>query len=277
MPPVPSPPVDVLQLGPVSVSLYGACVMLGFLVWVCGTAWIWGKGGGDPVEAAWACVLAAPGALVGARLYSVATDLDAYRGDPSQVVAVAQGGLGIYGAVLGAAMTIAVFAASRRWPIATFIDCAVVFLPAGQAVGRLGNWFNQELYGGPTSLPWGVEIDPAHRLPGYETVARYQPTFLYESLWCLALGFALLWIDKRFRLVRGQLFWLYAGGYVVFRFVMEEMRIDPAHTIGPLRVNAWVSIAVFVISVTMFLVLGRRARARANSAELRAVDEPSAS
>jgi prolipoprotein diacylglyceryl transferase len=159
------------------------------------------------------------------------------------------------------ALNVAVFLVARRrhMVFADIADCIVPGLAFAQAIGRWGNWFNQELFGGPSSLPWAVEIDRAHRPAGYLRYSTFQPTFLYESLWCVALGFTLLAIDKRVKLARGQLFALYAAGYTMFRFVMEEMRIDPAHTIGPLRVNAWVSIVVFVGAVVVFFVLGKRA------------------
>ncbi len=284
---IPSPSDGVIRLGPVPLHMYGLMIAVGVLVAAkVGKVRYIRKGGPDLAEEArhdravafdsiafWAVV----GGIIGARLYHVVTDYQLFEGHPERMFEIWRGGLGIWGAVVGGALAAWIVGRRRHLVFADIADSIVPGLAFAQAIGRWGNYFNQELFGGPSTLPWAVEIDAAHRPVGYAHYATFQPTFLYESLWCVALGFALLWIDKRFTLVRGQLFWLYAGGYVVFRFVMEEMRIDPAHTIGPLRVNAWVSIAVFVISVTMFLVLGRRARARANSAELRAVDEPSAS
>ena len=125
-----------------------------------------------------------------------------------------------------------------------------------QAIGRWGNWFNQELFGGPTTLPWALEIDAVEATrTGYLQYTTFQPTFLYESLYCLALGFALIWIDHHVRLKKFQIFALYCMGYTAARFVFEEMRIDPAHTIGPLRLNAWVSIVVFLAALAWFLWL----------------------
>ena len=265
---IPSPSDGVLHLGPVPLHMYGLMIAVGVLVAarVGRTRYI-RKGSGEAEEskargeafdsvAFWAVI----GGIVGARLYHVITDYQLFEGHWERTIQIWRGGLGIWGAVIGGAFAVWVVGRRRGMVFADIADSIVPGLAFAQAIGRWGNWFNQELFGGPSSLPWAVEIDRAHRPAGYEKYATFQPTFLYESLWCLALGFALLYVDKRFKLVRGQLFALYAAGYTAFRFVMEEMRIDEAHTIGPLRVNAWVSIAVFLISVATFVALGRRAR-----------------
>ena len=267
---IPSPSDGVLHLGPVPLHMYGLMIALGVLVAarVGRTRYI-RKGSGAEADvkergetfdsvAFWAVI----GGIIGARLYHVITDYQLFEGHPERIVQIWKGGLGIWGAVIGGAVAVLLVARRRHVNFADFADSVVPGLAFAQAIGRWGNWFNQELFGGPSTLPWAVEIDRAHRPAGYERYATFQPTFLYESLWCLALGFALLYVDKRWKLARGQLFALYAAGYTAFRFVMEEMRIDEAHTIGPLRVNAWVSILVFVVSVTVFVVLGRRARTR---------------
>jgi prolipoprotein diacylglyceryl transferase len=272
---IPSPSDGVLHLGPIPLHMYGLMIALGVLVAArIGRTRYVARGSGEAAEskaraeafdslAFWAVI----GGIIGARLYHVITDYQLFEGHPERMVQIWKGGLAIWGAVLGGAFAAWIVGRRRHLVFADVADSIVPGLAFAQAIGRWGNWFNQELFGGPTSLPWAVEIDRAHRPVGYERFATFQPTFLYESLWCLALGFALLYVDKRFKLVRGQLFWLYAAGYTAFRLPMEEMRIDPAHTIGPLRVNAWVSIVVFVISVTMFLWLGRRARARGVAAD----------
>jgi prolipoprotein diacylglyceryl transferase len=282
---IPSPSDGVLRLGPVPLHMYGLMIAIGVLVaaWVGRTRYV-RKGGTDDPEvvkeraedfdsvAFWAVI----GGIIGARLYHVITDYQLFEGHWERTVQIWNGGLAIWGAVVGGAVAAWIVGRRRGLVFADVADSIVPGLAFAQAIGRWGNWFNQELFGGPSSLPWAVEIDRAHRPAGYEKYTTFQPTFLYESLWCLALGFALLWVDRRFKLARGQLFALYAAGYTAFRFVMEEMRIDPAHTIGPLRVNAWVSVLVFVISVTVFVVLGRRARDREHASPSTVVEESTA-
>ncbi len=270
---MPSPPFDELALGPLILPLYGVMVMLGFLVWTLGTAWLWERGGGDPIDAAWACVLAAPGALVGARIYSVLTDLDAYRGDPADVIDARSGGLGIYGAVAGALMLLVVVATVRRWPLGTFLDVAIVFLPLAQAIGRFGNWFNQELYGGPTSLPWGLAVDPARRPPGLEDVARFHPTFLYEAIWSVLACMVLVALiapraateDGRRRGPRiharyrpGALVGVYLILYGTGRFLVEGLRIDPTIDVGGLRLNQVVSLLLVATGMVVLVLRDRR-------------------
>lgn len=259
---IPSPGDGVIHLGPVPLHMYGLMIALGVVVAarVGRTRYVKRGGDGEAFDsvAFWAVI----GGVVGARLYHVITDYQLFDGHPERIVQIWRGGLGIWGGVIGGAFAVAVVARRRQLVFGDIADSIVPGLAFAQGIGRWGNWFNQELFGGPSKLPWAVEIDRAHRPAGYLNVRTFQPTFLYESLWCIALGFALIAIDRKFKLVRGQLFALYAAGYTMFRFVMEEVRIDPAHTIGPLRVNAWVSIVVFVTSVAVFFWLGRRSRRR---------------
>src|SRR4051812_9752651 len=267
---IPSPSDGVLHLGPIPLHMYGLMIALGVLVAarVGRTRYI-AKGSGEEAEskargesfdsvAFWAVIAG----IIGARLYHVITDYQLFEGHWERTVQIWKGGLGIWGAVIGGAVAVWIVGRRRGLVFADLADSIVPGLAFAQAIGRWGNWFNQELFGGPTNLPWAVEIDAAHRPTGYAHYATFQPTFLYESLWCLALGFALLAVDRKFKLARGQLTALYAAGYTAFRLPMEEMRIDPAHTIGPLRINAWVSIGVFILSVLLFFYLGRRARSR---------------
>lgn len=259
---IPSPGDGVIHLGPVPLHMYGLMIALGVVVAARVGRVRYVKRGGDGEAfdsvAFWAVV----GGVVGARLYHVITDYQLFRHHPENIIKIWQGGLGIWGGVMGGAIAVLIVARRRHLVFADIADCIVPGLAFAQGIGRWGNWFNQELFGGPSALPWAVEIDRAHRPAEYINERTFQPTFLYESLWCIALGFALLAIDRKLKLVRGQLFALYAAGYTMFRFVMEEMRVDPAHTIGPLRINAWVSIAVFVISVALFIWLGRRSLRR---------------
>jgi prolipoprotein diacylglyceryl transferase len=195
--------------------------------------------------------------VVGARLYHVVTDYELFQDDPLRAFEIWRGGLGIWGAVVGGAIAVVVLSRRRSLPTLAVMDCMAPGIVLAQAIGRWGNWFNQELFGRPTSLPWGLEIAPAHRPLAYASSATFQPTFLYESLWCLAIFGALLLAERRYALRLGQTFALYVASYTFGRFWFENMRVDPAHEIGPLRINAWVSLVVFVGAVTWFVWLAR--------------------
>jgi len=261
---VPPPPSDTLALGPLEVGLYSLCVMTGFVVWVVVTARLWERGGGDGVSAAWLCVFAAPVILAGARLYSVLTDLEAYRMDPSAILDVGAGGIGIYGGVAGGVLALWVGAGSRGWPVGTFLDCAVPGLALGQAVGRFGNYFNQELFGGPTSVPWALEVEPGYRPIGFEDAATFHPTFLYESLWCVTVFglLGVLWgpLTRRFR--PGAVVATYLTLYGLGRFAVEGLRIDPSPMAGPLRLNQLVSLGVMATGFLLLVLLDRHRRPR---------------
>jgi prolipoprotein diacylglyceryl transferase len=193
--------------------------------------------------------------VIGARVYHVITDYQLFEDDPLKAFEIWKGGLAIWGAVIGGALAAIVLCRRRHLDLGDLLDSIAPGLVFAQAIGRWGNWFNQELFGAPSTLPWALEISPAHRPDEYLQYSTFQPTFLYESLYCAALGFALIWIDKRFSLEKFQLFALYCMGYTAARFVFEEIRIDPANTIGPLRVNAWVCIVVFLAALAWFLWL----------------------
>jgi prolipoprotein diacylglyceryl transferase len=272
---IPSPSEGAIHIGPLQLRAYGLMIALGVVaaVWLSGRRFVQ-KGIGTQEDVTYIAMWAVPAGVIGSRLYHVITDWNTFEGHWLDVFKIWQGGLGIWGGI-AVGVPVGVWAAHRRHiPLDAGLAAITPALPLAQAIGRWGNWWNQELFGRPTTLPWALRISPDKTIAaGYPPGTTFQPTFLYESLWCLALGFALLYVDKRFKLVRGQLFWLYAAGYTAFRLPMEEMRIDPAHTIGPLRVNAWVSIGVFVISVTAFLWLGRRARARGVGADESSVME----
>jgi prolipoprotein diacylglyceryl transferase len=228
-------------------------IIVGVLVAV----WLTGRRlrarGFDPVTATEAAYWAVPLGIVGARVYHVITSPDAYfgaHGDPVAVFQIWRGGLAIWGAIAGGALGAWLACRRAKVPFLVLADAAAPGLAAAQAVGRWGNWFNQELFGRPTDLPWAVRIDPAHQLvPG---VSTYHPTFLYESLWDLGVAGALLAVDRRRRLGRGRLFALYVALYTAGRVWIEALRIDEAHKIFGLRVNIWVSILVFLAAVAAF-------------------------
>ena len=173
--------------------------------------------------------------------------------------AISRGGLGIWGAVLGGGIAVVVVTWRRKMDTLTVTDVMAAGIVLAQAIGRWGNWFNQELFGKPSTLPWALEIAPEHRPLGYVQYATFQPTFLYESLFCLAVFGVLLWAEHRFRMRKGQTFALYVMLYCFGRFWFENLRIDPAHHIAGLRINAWVAIGVFLAGLAWFLWLGRHA------------------
>jgi prolipoprotein diacylglyceryl transferase len=224
-------------------------IILGVIVavWLGERRWV-ARGGtaGTVLDIA---VWAVPFGLVGGRLYHVITDYELYFGKnwhPVGALEVWNGGLGIWGAV--AAGTLGAYLGCRRRGISlrAFADAAAPGIALAQAIGRWGNWFNQELYGRPTKLPWAVKIDPAHRPPTTPDIATYHPTFLYESLWCIGVALLVIWAEKRFRLAYGRTFALYVAAYTVGRAWTEWLRVDPAHHILGLRLNDWTALIVFL-------------------------------
>ena len=195
--------------------------------------------------------------VIGARLYHVITDYQRFEDDPWRAFQIWRGGLSIWGAVLGGAIAVIVITRRRHLPTLVVMDCMAPGIVLAQAIGRWGNYFNQELFGKPSTLPWALEIAPSHRPAGYMQYATFRPTFLYESLACLAIVGILLLTEQRAQLKIGQTFALYVALYTFARFWFENMRIDPAHEIAGMRVNAWVSVFVFVFGVAWFVWLGR--------------------
>lgn len=254
---IPSPENGVVHLGPLPLHLYGLIIAAGVLIaaWLAERRWVRRGHDGDAFGSLviWMVI----GGVVGARLYHVVTDYQLFRGRWVDAFKIWQGGLSIWGAVLGGAVVAIVLARRRRLDTLDLIDSVAPALVLAQAIGRWGNWANQELFGRPSTLPWAVQIDPVHRPEQYAKFATFQPTFLYESLWCLAAFGLLLLVERRVRLMKGQLFALYVMLYTAGRFVFENMRTDPAHMIGPLRLNAWVSVACFAGAALWFAWLQR--------------------
>jgi prolipoprotein diacylglyceryl transferase len=246
-------------VGPVPIRAYALAIILGVVVAV----WLgdrrWRARGGRAGTVADVATWAVPFGLVGGRLYHVVTSWELYRERPVEALFVWRGGLGIWGAVALGGLGAWIACRRRRVNTAAFADAVAPGIAFAQAIGRWGNWFNQELYGRPTTLPWGLEIDPAHRPAATPQVATYHPTFLYESVWDVGVGLLVLWADRRFRLGGGRAFALYAAAYTVGRFWIEGLRVDPAHVVLGLRLNQWVSLVVFLAAVG-YLVVRRGAR-----------------
>jgi len=250
---IPSPSGNSIEIGPLDLRAYGLFIALGVVlaVWVARRRWE--ATGGDPDAIGDVATWAVPAGFVGARLYHVVTDWHRFDDDLVGIVKVWEGGLGIPGGILGGALVGVWHARRRGYDVPTLMDAVAPAIPLAQAVGRLGNWFNQELFGRPTDLPWALEIDPEHRPAGYETVETFHPTFLYEALWNVALALFLIWLGRRRPMRAGQLFWLYVGGYGLGRLWVEALRIDTATRIAGVRVNIWVSSFTILAAAAVFL------------------------
>ena len=256
---IPSPPGKSIGIGPLQLRAYGLAIAVGVLaaVWIAQRRYA--RRGGDPEALAAIAMWAVPMGLVGARLYHVVTDYQRFQGRWWSVVEVWEGGLGIPGGLLAGVITGVVLARRRGLDVPTLLDVVAPAIPIAQAIGRLGNWFNQELFGRPSDLPWAVRIDPEHRPNGLEHVATYHPTFLYEALWNIALAAVLVKLDRTGRFRRGQIFTLYVAGYALGRLWVEALRIDPANEILGVRVNIWTSLVALVVAAAVFVVQSRRA------------------
>lgn len=259
---IPSPAQGTWYLGPVPVRGYALAIILGILVaiWIGERRWV-ARGGrsGDVSDLA---VWAVPFGLVGGRLYHVATDHARYFGagqHPVEALYVWRGGLGIWGAIAMGALGVFIGARRKGIKMPPVLDAMAPGVLVAQAIGRWGNWFNQELFGKPTDLPWGLKIDPEHRPPGYFQYSTFHPTFLYEFIWDLgAFGFV-IWADRKFRLGHGRVMALYVMAYTLGRGWIEMLRIDDVElkNVGGLRFNVWTSIVLFVAAAIYFVVSAR--------------------
>jgi prolipoprotein diacylglyceryl transferase len=275
----PSPAEGVWHLGPLPVRAYALCIIAGIVVavWLGERRWV-ARGGraGDVTEIATWMV---PFGIVGGRLYHVVTSPDAYFGDggsPLHAFYIWQGGLGIWGAIALGGVGAWIGCRRRGIPLPVFADALAPGIVLAQAVGRLGNYFNQELFGRPTDLPWAVAIDAAHRPAGYADQATYHPPFLYELLWDVGVAALVIWADRRFRLGHGRAFALYVAAYTVGRGWIEALRIDPAHKVLGLRLNDWTSLLVLTGAVVYIVVSARLRPGRETPEELEArrTDQP---
>jgi prolipoprotein diacylglyceryl transferase len=263
---IPSPSENAIGIGPLQLRAYGFVIAVGVFVAVWVAQRRWAARGGNTADISYLATWSVIAGLIGARAYHVLTDYHRFQGRWLHAFAVWEGGLGIPGGLLAGVVTGVVLARRRGLPAAQLLDVVAPAIPLAQAIGRLGNWFNQELFGRPTDLPWGLRIDAAHRPDGYERFATFHPTFLYEALWNLALaGILVLYERRRPGAPPGTLFALYVGGYGLGRLWVEALRIDDATRIAGLRVNIWVSLLAIASSIVALAVLHRRQRRRAAS------------
>ncbi|HKS00076.1 MAG TPA: prolipoprotein diacylglyceryl transferase [Arthrobacter sp.] len=270
-----------LPWGSLRIHAYALCILAGIVVGLWLTSVRWAKRGA-PEGSVWdIAIWAIPFGIIGGRLYHVFSSPDAYfgpgfdgTGDLSLIPQIQRGGLGIWGAVVLGAFGAWIGCRRAGVKLTAFMDAAAPGLLLAQALGRWGNYFNQELFGGPTTLPWGLQVDAdnANFPAGYPADTLFHPTFLYESLWNIAGVLILLALDRRFHFRRGRLFWLYAMYYTLGRVWIEAMRIDDAEQISlfgiTTRLNVWTSILVFAVALAVFIVLGRRKDGNAESVYL---------
>ncbi len=260
---IPSPDSGVWYLGPVPIRGYALAIILGILVavWIGERRWI--ARGGTAGEIADLAVWAVPFGIVGARLYHVFTDPANYFGASGSlwnILYVWRGGLGVWGGVAMGAVGVILAARLRGIRLLPVLDAMIPGVLIGQAIGRWGNWFNQELFGKPTDLPWGLEISPDNRPLEFITQTTFHPTFLYESLWNLAAFFLVVWVDRRWRLGHGRVIALYVMAYTAGRGWIETLRIDAVQfsDVAGLRFNVWTSIVLFVLAAAWFAYSARR-------------------
>jgi prolipoprotein diacylglyceryl transferase len=274
---IPSPDQSVWYLGPLPIRAYAVCILIGIVVAVIVTDRRWVRRGGAQGLTYDVAMWAVPFGIVGGRLYHLATDWQTYFGPDGAglgaAVQIWNGGLGIWGAVLLGGVGAWIGCRRQGVPLPPFGDAVAVGLPLAQAIGRFGNWFNQELFGRPTDLPWALEIDAEHRPEGYEQYETFHPTFLYEALWLVGVAAAVAWADRRWRLGHGRAFAVYVALYCVGRFGIELLRIDPATQVEGLRINVITAAVVGVGAVVYLVVSARRRPGRETPQQLRPAGE----
>ncbi len=260
---IPSPPISYFDIGPLRIHIYALCIIAGIVLAVLWTNHRLTKRGGEPWVVIDIALLAVPLAIIAARVYHVVTHWDFYFGEganPLSALFIWEGGIAIYGALIGGAIGAWLgcrWTGIRFW---TFADALAPGLLLAQAVGRFGNWFNQELFGWPTDVPWGLEIEypnPAWPI-GLPEGTLFHPTFLYEVVWNLAGVVVLVWAGRRLRLQWGRLFGLYLVWYSAGRIVWESIRIDPSEIILGLRTNVWAAILGVLLGLVILVAQKRR-------------------
>jgi prolipoprotein diacylglyceryl transferase len=254
---IPAPPARAIEIGPLDLTFYGILVASGVLLAMTMTRRRFVARGGDGEFADRVALRTVIMGFVGARLAYVLPRLDRFLDDPLSILAVWEGGLALFGGATLGLLTVVVMFRRERGDLRAFLDAMAPAVPAAQAVGRWGNYFNQELYGRPTDVPWALEVDPEFRVFPYQAFETFHPTFLYESLYNVALVFVLLWLERRARLPKGGLAMVYLIAYTLARFGLELLRTDTPYRLLGLSRNAWVSLA-FGLAATVVLVLWTR-------------------
>ena len=255
---IPSPSSGSIHLGPLRLNAYGLMIAIGVIaaVRIAGRR-AENKGVGTTEDISSITMWAVPAGVIGGRAYHVLTDYERFQGQWFDAIKIWQGGLGIWGGVT-AGVAVGWWCARRRGLDAWWIiSCAAPAIAIAQAIGRWGNWFNQELFGRPTTLPWALKVSGnIAEKAGYAAGTTFHPTFLYESVGCVVLAWLLIRLERRINPARGRLFAWYVAGYTVLRFGTESLRIDASHNVGGMRLNQWVAIGVFATAV-LFLATDR--------------------
>jgi prolipoprotein diacylglyceryl transferase len=257
---IPSPSRNIWYIGAFPLRAYALCIIAGIIVALIIATRRWQARGGTADSMELMVVVGVPFGIVGARLYHVITDYQLYFGagrQPLNALKIWEGGLGVWGAIAFGVLGGYLVARRRRIAFPAVLDAIAPAVLVAQAIGRLGNWFNQELFGRPTTLPWGLEIAPQYRPAGYDQFATFHPTFLYEMLWNLAAAVLLVWLDRRFRLGHGKVFALYVLLYCGGRFWIEALRIDTVNEIGGFRLNNYTALIGFIVALVWLIWLIR--------------------
>jgi len=269
---IPSPSLSSFSVGPLTIHFYALCIITG----IAAAIWIGRKRyanlGGNPDDVSEVAIWAVPFGIIGGRIYHVITSPAQYfgaNGNPVDALKIWEGGLGIWGAIsLGAVGAYLYFRTHKTTlNFRQLLDSLAPGVVVAQAIGRIGNYFNQEVFGKPTELPWGLEIDPVNRPDGFESYATFHPTFLYELLWCLVVAVLLIKLPgflKQITSKQGGIFALYILGYTLGRVWIESLRIDEANLILGLRLNIWVSLIVLLTASAYLIASKRRGNTKEN-------------
>ncbi len=255
---IPSPSSNSISLGPLDFRAYGIAIALGVLAAVWITQRRWAERGHDPEQISNVALWAVPFGVVGGRLYHVITDNQRFRGQWLEAFKIWEGGLGVWGAVAAGALGALIAAHRANLSVPDLFYATAPAIPVAQGIGRLGNWFNQELFGRPTDVPWALEIDESHRPTGFENDALFHPTFLYEMLWNFGVAAVVIWVVPKVlpRLRTGYQFAVYVALYTLGRLWIELLRIDSANEILGQRLNVWTSLIVGGVA-TVLVIMNR--------------------
>ena len=259
---IPSPSSGSIHIGPLRLNAYGLMIALGVIVAIrIAGRRAESRGVGTTDDFSSIAMWAVPAGVIGGRVYHVITDYELFRGQWLDALKIWEGGLGIWGGVSLGVLVGAWRARVRGLNALAIVSCAVPAIAVAQAIGRWGNWWNQELFGSPTTLPWGLDISDYLTVKnGYSVDTLFHPTFLYESVGCLALAFVLIALEKRLQPAPGRILAWYVMGYSALRFGIEGLRIDPAHSAGGLRLNQWVSLGAFSAAAIFIGITRLRSR-----------------